>query len=1054
MNNQSPKRPARRRPNPYIAGAPIQDEAMFFGRNDIFETIRARLIGQHQDNIVVIFGQRRTGKTSVLYQMGRRLNADRERYVAVLVDLQGLKVDGMDNLLWGLARTIQRALRRDYQLRLSIPNRAAFQDDARGAFRDTFLPSLCEAIGERRLLLMFDETVRLEEAVSAGRLERGIFDYLRSLMQHERDLSFIFSLGSKLEHMQQEYALLFNVALNLTVSFLDEDSAHALVTEPVADLYTFDDSAVEHLLTLTSRHPYFTQLLCHALFTHWEQEDWSRVTSNEVDAVLDEAGSLAVANLQYVWNEASRAEKFVLAALAGMGPGEVDAAALGRRLRRAGVRLGRAEVAHALNSLARREVIISPAHPRFSVELIRRWLTREKPLAWVQEELRDLMPEPTYRGMADYAAQMVRRLWGKAERALGRTGLRVLGGASLTALAALAIWGIMAWVRFLKPINVPVIDTKLRFADGMPMVLVPEGSFLMGSDPERDPISQDWDHERPQHEVALSGFWIDQIEVTNEQYEECVQAGECAPSSFAHYLEFNGADYPVVGVDWENARAYCLWVGGDLPTEAQWEKTARGADGRIYPWGNKFDGAKVNSCDVNCPFTYRNQSYDDAYGRTAPADSFREGASPYGALNMSGNVQEWVLDWYSRDYYQESIGLDPTGPVSGTLRLLRGGSWGHSQSNNRSAHRGPVDPDTRDNFAGFRCAMSITPAPIPVAEVTLTAGASIISPTTPTATTTPTPSPTLSASFTETPTPSGGAIASSTPTLTPTPTPTPLPTPTPPLFGQFQLLWPIDGPRITQYFGDNPQLHAQFDQAGYQGLDFMAPVGSNVYAAYGGVVYDIRPDDGNPYGLHVRIKHVVNGREFQTIYAHLSQVLVTVDQQVEAGELIASSGATGYATGPVLSLALKIDGAQTPGYPEGYVDPLPYLQKEAETPTPTATPRPTSTPAPTLTPTQPAVSDELDFEAPEWVHSWEPQEDGQKKVTLMIQITGGTAPFTVTHEHNVAGLTSERDFSIEFMWAGECNPILYNITVESADGQSVSKDYWIGPERQPWCDES
>jgi len=611
MNNQSPT-------NPYIAGAPIQGETMFFGRDNIFGTIRARLVGQHQDNVVVIFGQRRTGKTSVLYQMGRRLNADRERYVAVLVDLQGLKVDGMDNLLWGLTRTIQRALRRDYQLRMSIPDHAAFQDDARGAFRDVFLPSLCEAIGERRLLLMFDETVRLEEAVSAGRLERDVFDYLRSLMQHERDLSFIFSLGSKLEHMQQEYALLFNVALNLTISFLDEDAARALVTEPVAGLYTFDDSAVEHLLTLTSRHPYFTQLLCHALFTHWEQEGWSRVTSNEVDAVLDEAGSLAVANLQYVWNEANRAEKFVLAALAEMEPGEMDAAALGRRLRRAGVRLGRAEVARALNSLARREVIISPAHPRFSVELIRRWLAREKPLAWVQEELRGLAPELAYRGMADYVAQMARRLWDRAERALGRTGLR--------ALAALVIWGIAALIHFLKPIDVPVIDTRLRFADGMPMVLVPEGLFLMGSDPDRDSISRDWDHERPQHEVALSGFWIDQIEVMNEQYEKCVQAGECTPSNFAHYLEFNGADYPVVGVDWENARAYCLWVGGDLPTEAQWEKAARGADGRIYPWGDEFDGAKVNSCDVNCPFTYRNQSYDDAYRRTAPADSFREGS--------------------------------------------------------------------------------------------------------------------------------------------------------------------------------------------------------------------------------------------------------------------------------------------------------------------------------------------------------------------------------------------------------------------------------------------
>jgi comEA protein len=374
-------------PSPYIAGAPIKREKMFFGRDDIFEAVRAHLVGQHQDNVVVIYGQRRTGKTSVLYQMGRRLNTEGERYVAVLVDLQGLALDGMDNFLWELARTIRRALRRDYHLDLPTLDRTTFLADARSVFRDSVLPSFGKAIGERRLLLMIDEAVRFEEMVAAGRLEKDVFDYLRSLMQHERGLSFIFALGSKLEQMRHEYALMFNTALHLQVSFLDPAAARALVTQPVTDLYTFEEDAVERLLALTSCHPYFTQLLCHALFTRWEKEHWKRVTSTHVDAVLDEATSLSIANLQFIWNEADRAEKLVLAALAETQSNEVNAATLHRRFNETNIQMSQNELVRALNELTRREVIDSPAFPHFCVNLVRRWLTQEKPLAWVYEEL-------------------------------------------------------------------------------------------------------------------------------------------------------------------------------------------------------------------------------------------------------------------------------------------------------------------------------------------------------------------------------------------------------------------------------------------------------------------------------------------------------------------------------------------------------------------------------------------------------------------------------------------------------------------------------------------
>lgn len=151
---------------------------------------------------------------------------------------------------------------------------------------------------------------------------------------------------------------------------------------------------------------------------------------------------------------------------------------------------------------------------------------------------------------------------------------------------------------------------------------------------------------------------------------------------------------------------------------------------------------------------------------------------------------------------------------------------------------------------------------------------------------------------------------------------------------RFRLQWPVDSHTITQRFGENPDIYARFNQAGHEGLDFVAPVGGNVYACADGEVFAIEPDNGNEYGLHVRVRHRVNGREYRTVYAHLSETLVSKDQHVQTGEVIARSGNTGSHTrGPHLHLTLKLLGAKTSGYPDGVVDPLPYLQ-ETEIPPP------------------------------------------------------------------------------------------------------------------------
>ena len=195
--------------------------------------------------------------------------------------------------------------------------------------------------------------------------------------------------------------------------------------------------------------------------------------------------------------------------------------------------------------------------------------------------------------------------------------------------------------------------------DGAVYLYVPAGEFVMGS-ADSDPVAKG--AEKPQHRVFLDGFWIMQTEVTNAMYARCVEVGDCTPPEDWGRKDSSYADHPVVYVDWTQANAYCAWAGGRLPTEAESEKAARGTDGRKYPWGNSAPDcgkAQYGACGET----------------TVPVGSKPAGASPYGVLDMAGNVWEWCQDWYDVDYYASSPQHNPPGPSTGRLRVVRGGAW-------------------------------------------------------------------------------------------------------------------------------------------------------------------------------------------------------------------------------------------------------------------------------------------------------------------------------------------------------------------------------------------
>lgn len=372
-------------PNPYIVGHPVKSSQMFFGREDVFQFIEQNLRGAVQDRTIVLYGQRRTGKTSLLYQLVEgRLG---EEFIAVLIDMQALVLlvettaDFLAEILYQLGQRLENS-----DIKIDIPEITADTPSPNRLF-NRFIDNLCRELGKRRLLLIFDEFELIEGKIAEGKLDANILDYFRSLIQHRDNLVFIFTGTHRLEEMSHDYwSILFNIALSRKISFLSEADTRKLIRNPLEGKLTVDDLAIEKIIRLTSGHPFFTQLLCWALVNHCNQARRNYASINDVNDALDAMLATGEAHFAFSWQQATENQQLFMAALAQGDDSWLQAEELIESLRQHGAEsFTRTQAIELLDALLRQEILEATTEGalryRFRLGVLQRWIKNNKSIS-------------------------------------------------------------------------------------------------------------------------------------------------------------------------------------------------------------------------------------------------------------------------------------------------------------------------------------------------------------------------------------------------------------------------------------------------------------------------------------------------------------------------------------------------------------------------------------------------------------------------------------------------------------------------------------------------
>lgn len=369
-------------PIPYVTGTPLKTDDVFVGREDVFAFIKENLLGKHQNNVIILHGQRRTGKTSVLYRLGEVMA---DTHYAVLIDMQGKPARGEADFLYAMADDIVYNLE-EHGIEAELPPRKEFEESPEFFFRSRFLRGLYPHLNGKNLLLLFDEFEELQRRVEDGRLKPEIFQFLRNLMQHEDKVDFVFSGTHKLEELGAEYwSILFNIAVYKPITFLSPAEMQRLMRQPIAGYnMEYDPLAAERITAVTVGHPYFTQLVLHETVVYHNETQRNYLTVADIDQVLERIVERGEAHFKFIWAESTLEEKEVLQGLAELlvGKETIHVDELRGFLSECGCK-SPDSWDHALVSLENRDILTrsslkSPLY-RFKVDLIRLWVERTRP---------------------------------------------------------------------------------------------------------------------------------------------------------------------------------------------------------------------------------------------------------------------------------------------------------------------------------------------------------------------------------------------------------------------------------------------------------------------------------------------------------------------------------------------------------------------------------------------------------------------------------------------------------------------------------------------------
>jgi formylglycine-generating enzyme required for sulfatase activity len=689
------------------------DANLFYGREALTDELLRRV---QKESFLAIVGASGSGKSSVAR--------------AGLIPAWKAATMGTVHVITPTARPLESlaaSLTRDSE---SVTATSTLIDDLMKDTRSLrlYARKLLSSTGESNLLLVVDQ---FEEAFTLCKdpAERKAFiENLLSLADEEVDgnqaaARVVITLRADFYHHCFEYG-----GLRLTlekhqanIGVMTQNEMRAAITAPAEkNGWNFQPGLVDQILQDVGAEPGALPLLSHALLETWKRRQGRTLTLQG----YHEAGGVKKAVTQTaesVYDRLSPPEqkiaRTIFLRLTELGEGMQDTRRRVKMDELAQAKEKQEMVAGVLKTLTdARLVTAEQDSAAVSHEaLIREWGTLRK---WLDENRESLR---LHRHLTESAAEWQRREREASELYRGTRlkqiqewmkensdGLSPLESEFVKASLKVKSQERMRWVGAgvtgvsLLVVIILGITGKLNRFIYHPVdmqdywITIPAGEFQMGSE------SGSLD-ERPIHTVYLDEYQIGKYEITNRQFAQCVNAGKCfGGNAFAK----DQAMYPVVNVNWQNAKSYCEWVGGRLPTEAEWEKAASwNADSitkSIYPWGDSIDCSFANYAG--------NDGSNQCVGDTTPVGSFESGKSPYGLYDMAGNVFEWVNDWYDASYYQ-SLPLrssNPSGPESGQFRVLRGGAWGSDSGRVRSTLRySQGNPSVANNVFGFRCARSL-----------------------------------------------------------------------------------------------------------------------------------------------------------------------------------------------------------------------------------------------------------------------------------------------------------------------------------------------------------